>query len=74
MMVPHQPWLVALSVAIAIQGIGVFCYPRGASDVNRDVWRPTDAPFLVEARAGLMPPVFLGYVRSGVKLLTDSSR
>jgi hypothetical protein len=53
----------ATAVAIAIQAIGASCYPRGASDVNRSVWRPGDAPFLVEMRAGPMPPTFLIYAR-----------
>lgn len=65
---------VATALAITIQAIGASCYPRGASDVNRDVWRPGDAPFLVEGRAGPMPPIFLTYARKGVAMLTGNSR
>ena len=57
-------------VAIFIQAIGVFCYPAGASDARLEaatgatdprykVWRWTDAPPLVECRAGLARPIFV---------------
>ena len=56
-----------VAVAVAIQAVGAFCYPAGASDVNGDVWRLKDAPFIQEARAGAMPPVFLRYARKGLR-------
>jgi hypothetical protein len=59
---------VALALAIAIQGVGAFCYPSGKSDrlyyppeVSRSViapsvWRWRNAAFLLEARGGWAPP------------------
>lgn len=54
---------IAASLAIVVQAIGAFCYPRGASDVNLDAWSVRRSPILVEAGAGFMPPVFPGYAR-----------
>src|SRR5262249_31545994 len=50
-----------VAFSIGVQIVGVFCYPRGASDprLYPGVWKVANTPFLVEARAGLAPPVFL---------------
>jgi hypothetical protein len=57
----RRVFVIAVVLSIAVQGIGAFCYPRGLSDMLMDVdpWKPANAPFLVEARAGLAPPLFL---------------
>lgn len=60
-------FIATVVVAVGIQSVGAFCYPAGASDVNGDVWKPADAPFVREARAGLMPPVFLRYLEKGLR-------
>jgi hypothetical protein len=64
-------FVVAVTAGIAIQAVGAFCYPRGRSDdlfypqgldrmiIAPSVWLPRNAPFLVEARAGLAPPELL---------------
>jgi hypothetical protein len=61
----------AVAAGIAIQAVGAFCYPRGRSDdlfyppgldrmvIASSVWSPRNAPFLVEARAGLAAPELL---------------
>ena len=66
-----RAFLLAVAVGIAIQAVGAFCYPRGRSDerfyppgldrnvIASSVWFPRNAPFLVEARAGLAPPELL---------------
>jgi hypothetical protein len=58
----------AIAAAIAIEGVGAFCYPLGRSDdlyfpagqsrlpIAHGVWVPRNAAFLVEARAGIAPP------------------
>ena len=50
---------VAVLAGVFAQAAGAFCYPHGGSD-NGDVWRPLDAPFLVEPRAGLARPELFG--------------
>jgi hypothetical protein len=54
-------FVLAVVFSIAVQAIGAFCYPRGASDTLMDVnpWKPASTPFVVEARAGLASPLFL---------------
>jgi len=66
-----RAFVVAVVASIAIQAVGAFCYPRGRSDdrfyppgVDRmviapSVWSPRNAPFLVEASAGIAPPELL---------------
>jgi predicted secreted protein len=60
----------AACLAVFIQAVGVFCYPRGASDARLaaaanaadprvKTWSWPDAPPLVEARAGLARPFFI---------------
>ncbi|HYL05786.1 MAG TPA: hypothetical protein VE075_07085 [Thermoanaerobaculia bacterium] len=68
-------FVAAVAAGIAIQAIGAFCYPRGRSDdrfyppgldrmvIAPSVWSPRNAPFLVEARAGLAPPELLPHRR-----------
>jgi hypothetical protein len=63
--------VLAVAAGIAIQAVGAFCYPRGHSDdlfyppglsrrvIAPAVWSPANAPFLVEARAGLASPELL---------------
>jgi hypothetical protein len=58
-------------VSVAIQAVGAFCYPGGGSDerffpptlsrlvIAPAVWSWRNAPFLVEARAGLAAPELL---------------
>jgi hypothetical protein len=66
-----RAFIVAVAAGVAIEGIGAFCYPRGHSDeiyyppklsrlaIAPSVWSLANAPFLVEARAGLAPPELL---------------
>jgi hypothetical protein len=66
-----RTFAAAVAAGIAIQAIGAFCYPRGRSDdrfyppelprlaIAPSVWSPANAPFLVEAGAGLAPPALL---------------
>ncbi len=54
-------FVAAALAGVVVQFIGVFCYPRGGSDFRGDVWRLTDAPVLVEGRAGFSPMTFLHY-------------
>ncbi|HVT58432.1 MAG TPA: hypothetical protein VHR45_08525 [Thermoanaerobaculia bacterium] len=68
-------FVLTVAAGIAIQAVGAFCYPRGKSDelyyppaldrltIAPSVWSPGDAPFLVEARAGLAPPELLPHRR-----------
>jgi hypothetical protein len=60
----------ATCLAVFIQAVGVFCYPKGDSDARLEVaanaadprvkaWSWADAPPLVEARAGLTRPFFI---------------
>lgn len=65
-----------IAVSVAIQGIGAFCYPGGHSDdlfypktlprrvIAPAVWSWHDAPFLIEAGAGLARPELLSRSRS----------
>jgi Dolichyl-phosphate-mannose-protein mannosyltransferase len=66
-----RAFVAAVAAGVVIQAIGAFCYPRGRSDdryyppelprltLAPSVWSFADAPFLVEARAGLAPPELL---------------
>jgi hypothetical protein len=66
-----RTFVAAIVTGIAIQAVGAFCYPRGKTDalfyppgldrmvIAPAVWSPRNAPFLVEARAGLAPPELL---------------
>jgi len=66
-----RAFVVAVAAGIAIQAVGAFCYPRGRSDdrfyppgldrmvIAPSVWSLRNAPFLVEASAGLAPPELL---------------
>jgi hypothetical protein len=66
-----RAFVMAVAAGVAIQAVGAFCYPRGHSDdlfypqgldrlvIAPSVWSPANAPFLVEARAGLAPPELL---------------
>jgi hypothetical protein len=56
-------FLAAALAGVVVQFVGVFCYPRGGSDFRGDVWRPSDAPVLIEGRAGFSPMTFLQYAR-----------
>jgi hypothetical protein len=70
-------FVLAVAAGIAIQVVGAFCYPRGRSDdrfypagldrmvIAPSVWLPRNAPFLVEARAGLAPPELLPHRHGG---------
>jgi hypothetical protein len=75
-----RPWrlfVAAAGVAVVVEGIGAFCYPRGHSDdlyypaevsrgtITSEVWSPGDAPFLVEAAAGVAPPELLPHRHPG---------
>jgi hypothetical protein len=67
--------VAAVAAGVAIQAVGAFCYPRGRSDdrfyppgldrmvIAPSVWSLGNAPFLVEARAGLAPPELLPHRR-----------
>ncbi|HXO41913.1 MAG TPA: hypothetical protein VN999_10715 [Thermoanaerobaculia bacterium] len=63
-------FVAATCLAVSIQAVGAFCYPRGASDARLQAaanavdprvktWSWPDAPPLVEARAGLARPFFI---------------
>ena len=66
-----RAFVAAVVAGIAIQAVGAFCYPRGKTDalfyppgldrmvIAPAVWSFRNAPFLVEARAGLAPPELL---------------
>jgi len=66
-----RAFVAAVVSGMAIQAVGAFCYPRGRTDalfyppgldrmvIAPAVWSPRNAPFLVEARAGLAPPELL---------------
>jgi hypothetical protein len=56
-------FVAAALVGVVMQFVGVFCYPRGGSDFRGDIWSLTDAPVLVEGRAGFSPMTFPGYAR-----------
>lgn len=60
----------ATCLAVFIQAVGVFCYPKGASDARLEAaadaadprvktWSWPDAPPLVEVQAGLARPFFI---------------
>lgn len=63
-------FVAATCLAVFIQAVGVFCYPRGGSDARLEApanavdprvktWSWPDTPPLVEARAGLARPFFI---------------
>ena len=68
-----RTFVAAVVAGIAIQAVGAFCYPRGKTDdlfyppgldrmvIAPAVWSPRNAPFFVEAGAGLAPPELLPY-------------
>lgn len=74
--------LAAVAVAIVIQAIGAYCYPRGRSDdrfypkgaspllISDAVWSWPSAPFVVEARAGLARPELLFSLRDFLRRRT----
>jgi hypothetical protein len=57
-------FIAAAFAGVVVQFVGVFCYPRGGSDFRGDVWRLSDAPVLVEGRAGFSPMTFPNYART----------
>jgi hypothetical protein len=77
-----RTFVAAVAAGIAIQAVGAFCYPRGKTDalfyppgldrmvIAPAVWSPRNAPFLVEARAGLAPPELLPH-RTGTSPSPD---
>jgi hypothetical protein len=66
-----RAFVATVVAGIAIQAVGAFCYPRGKTDalfyppgldrmvIAPAVWSFHNAPFLVEARAGLAPTELL---------------
>ncbi|MDQ5871260.1 MAG: hypothetical protein M3547_03535, partial [Acidobacteriota bacterium] len=50
----------ALAFSIWVQVVGAFCFPAGGSYLlsRRELWSPSGAQFLLEARAGLAAPEF----------------
>jgi hypothetical protein len=52
---------VALLFGVWVQAVGAFCFPAGGSYLlsKQELWRPSFAQFLVEARAGLAAPEFV---------------
>ena len=62
-----------LAFAIWVQAVGAFCFPAGGSYLltPEQLWAPSNAPFVLEARAGLASPEFLrewGKNRRGPRL------
>jgi len=53
---------VLLAWAIFCQAVGALSYPIGVSDAG-GVWRWSEPPMLVEARAGLAPTRLSGLLR-----------
>lgn len=80
-----RAFVAAVVAGIAIQAVGAFCYPRGKTDdlfypagldrlvIAPAVWSPRNAPFFVEARAGLAPPELLPHRHSGIRPIQSSS-
>jgi hypothetical protein len=52
---------IALAFAVWVQAVGAFCFPAGGSYLltRRQLWSPSGAQFLLEARAGLASPEFV---------------
>lgn len=50
-----------LAFAIWVQAVGAFCFPAGGSYLlsRRQLWAPSGAQFVLEARAGLASPEFV---------------
>jgi hypothetical protein len=50
-----------LAFAVWVQAVGAFCFPSGGSYLlsRRQLWAPSGAQFLLEARAGLASPEFV---------------
>jgi hypothetical protein len=59
----------ALIFAIWVQAVGAFCFPAGGSYLltRAQLWRPSGAQFLLEARAGLAAPEFLHFARAWIQ-------
>ncbi len=51
-------FVAGIVVGAAMQAVGAFCYPNGLSDL-RSAWSIREAPFIVEARAGIACPELL---------------
>ena len=50
-----------LAFAVWVQAVGAFCFPAGGSYLltRRQLWAPSGAQFVLEARAGLASPEFV---------------
>ena len=50
-----------LAFALWVQAVGAFCFPAGGSYLltRRQLWAPSGAQFVLEARAGLASPEFV---------------
>jgi hypothetical protein len=51
-------FMAGIVTGAAMQGVGAFCYPHGLSDL-KSAWSIREAPFIVEARAGIACPELL---------------
>lgn len=54
-------WAVVFSVAV--QGVGAFCYPRGASDLRIEAEHSRLPAYLIEAPAGIVTPGWVEWLR-----------
>ena len=54
-------WAVVFSVAV--QAVGAFCYPRGASDLRIEAEHSHPPAYLIEAPAGIVTPGWVEWLR-----------
>jgi hypothetical protein len=54
-------WAVVFSVAV--QAVGAFCYPRGASDLRIEAEHSHLPAYLIEAPAGIVTPGWVEWLR-----------
>jgi hypothetical protein len=55
-------WAVVFS--IAVQAVGAFCYPRGASDLRIGTGESHLPAYLIEAEAGVVTPGWLDWLET----------
>ncbi|HXO41431.1 MAG TPA: hypothetical protein VN999_08290, partial [Thermoanaerobaculia bacterium] len=54
-------WAIVFSVAV--QAVGAFCYPRGASDLRIEAEHSRLPAYLIEAPAGIVTPGWVEWLR-----------
>jgi hypothetical protein len=60
---PLAVFRVAVLFSIAVQAVGAFCYPRGASDLRIGAEHSRLPAYLIEASAGVVTPAWLEALR-----------